>query len=480
MRYPITLAVLIGAVVLAAAAWGVKAASSPQRGAQSPSHLSLARLWQRSIAPNADSAPAFLSFGGRQYLYVLAGNNDSNCNPGNPVRRATLYAFDAASGKQLWKRSTAGAGRCTTAGPAVDTTLHRVYAPGLDGKLHAYDARTGKQITGHGWPFKVTLMPDVEKISPTPTVHGHYVYVSTSGFIGDQGHYQGHLVTINTGKNSAHIFNSLCSNVKTLLGPTPGASNYCPYVQSGLFGRGQGVVDPVNEDVYIVSGNGPWNGRTNWGDSIMKLSPSGSTLVDSYTPTDQAYLNDNDLDLGSTAPAILPAVKVGGKTYHLLVQGGKGPLASGSGGAALRLLNRDNLSGRGAPGQLGGDLADAAAPGGDEVLTAPAVWKHNGVPWVFYANNSGISAYRVTHSGSAWHLSVAWSSRTGGTTPILKKGKLYVLHDGGITIYNAATGAVAWSGSFGPIHWEYPLVTHGTLFATDNNGTVTAYRISGT
>lgn len=487
MKYLIAFTIVIVAAILAVAAWQVNAEGSPSTPAatshdrtHAATRLSLARLWQRSISPNADSVPAFLSYRGRQYLYVLAGNNTSNCNTGNPVRRATLYAFNAANGKGLWSRSTTGAGRCTTAGPAVDTVLDRVYAPGLDGKLHAYNAVTGKEITGHGWPFAVTLMPDVEKVSATPTVNGRYVYITTSGFIGDQGHYEGHLVTVDTRKNVSHVFNSLCSNVKRLLGPTSGASNYCPYVESGLFGRGQDVTDPVNGDVYIVSGNGPWNGHVNWGDSIMKLNPAGTRLLDTYTPADQAYLAENDLDLGSTAPGLLPPIKVGAKTYHLLVQAGKGPLAAGNGGAAIRLLNRDNLSGKGSIGQIGGDLADAVAPAGDEVLTAPAVWRHNGVPWVFYVNGSGTAAYRVTHHAGGWHLSTVWSNSDGGTSPVLRNGSLYVLHDGGITVYNPATGATKWSGSFGPIHWEYPLVTHGRLFATDNSGHVTAYKISGT
>ncbi len=485
MRVVTVLAAVLVAGVLAVAVWMVSAEGAPGTAAQSPSahghtaaRMALHRLWQRSISANADSAPAFLAYHGHQFLYVLAGNNSSNCNPGNPVRRGTLYAFNAGSGKKLWTRATSGPSRCTTAGPAVDRGLHRVYAPGLDGKLHAYDAVSGTEITGHGWPFRVTLMPDVEKVSSTPFVHGRYVYVATSGFIGDQGHYQGHLVTIDTKTNTAHVFNSLCSNITTLLGPTSGAANYCPFVESGLFGRGQGVRDPVNGDVYIVSGNGPWNGRTNWGDSVLKLNPAGTRLLDSFTPTDQAYLEGSDLDLGSTTPGVLPPLRVGGQTYHLLVQAGKGPASPGS-GAAIRLLNRDNLSGTGQVGRLGGDLADVTAPGDTAVLTAPAVWSHGGQAWAFYANDSGIAAYRVTHSNGVWHLGTVWSKGTAGTTPIIHKGALYVLHNSGITVYDPATGAIKWSGPFGPVHWEYPLVTHGRLFATDEHGKVVAYAITG-
>ena len=95
-----------------------------------------------------------------------------------------------------------------------------------------------------------------------------------------------------------------------------------------------GPSDPVTHDVYIVTGNGPWNGRTDWGDSVLKLNPAGSTLLDAYTPTNQAALADQDLDLGSTGPALLPPIRQGGHVYHLLVQGGKGPTCDSCGGAA--------------------------------------------------------------------------------------------------------------------------------------------------
>src|SRR5947209_2764223 len=150
VRYLIVLTTVLAALFLAVVARNAAAAGSlpsshspgttalPATHPYSVARLSLARHWQSSISPNADSAPAYLSYRGRQYLYVLAGNNGSNCNPGNPVRRATLYAFNAGNGKRLWTRSTSGPSRCTTAGPVVDHVLHRVYAPGLDGRLHAY------------------------------------------------------------------------------------------------------------------------------------------------------------------------------------------------------------------------------------------------------------------------------------------------------------------------------------------------------
>jgi hypothetical protein len=239
------------------------------------------------------------------------------------------------------------------------------------------------------------------------------------------------------------------------------------------------VVDPVSHDVYVVSGNGPWNGRTNWGDTIMKLDPSGSRLVDTYTPTNQESLASSDQDLGSTGPALLPTIKSGGHSYHLLVQGGKGPACDGCSGTALRLLNRDDLSGRGGPGHLGGDLATAQAPGGCEVLTAPAVRKSGGRIWVLYTSSCGVAGYTVSVSGKGkFGLQRRWSAGHGGTTPVLSHGILYVAHDGGITALNPANGAALGTISgIGGVHWEYPLVVGNRIYMTDEDGHVFAWSI---
>ncbi len=54
--------------------------------------------------------------------------------------------------------------------------------------------------------------------------------------------------------------------------------------------------------ILVATGNGPFNGATNWGDSVLELSPSASRLLHNWTPRDQARLDVTDTDLGSTAP----------------------------------------------------------------------------------------------------------------------------------------------------------------------------------
>lgn len=460
-------------------------AETNRRAAATSAQLRFHRLWRQQISPNADSAPAYLAHVGSRpsspTLYVLAANNGSNCDPGDPVHKATLFALNATNGAIRWTRSTSGPSRCSTAGPVVDPSGRWVYAPGLDGKLHRYDSRSGQETLDSMWPVTVTLMPQVEKVSSTPTVVDHHLYVTTSGYIGDAGHYQGHLVTIKLNDGASQVFNSLCSNIHTLLAGDSGRSNYCPAERSGFFGRGQGVVDPVSGAVFVVTGNGAWNGKTKWGDSILKLNAAGAKLLDSYTPPNQHSLAAADQDLGSTGPGLLAPLRQGGHTYHLLTQGGKGPACETCSGVVIRLLNRDNLSGHGGRGHLGGDLFDAQAPGGCEVLTAPAVWTaRSGAPWVFYANSCGLAGYRVSGQAGHFRLDRVWSSSSGGTTPILHDGVLYLASGGHLTAFDPSSGKrLARVSDLGDIHWEYPRIAGHRLFISDQSGHISCYELSG-
>jgi hypothetical protein len=116
----------------------------------------------------------------------------------------------------------------------------------------------------------------------------------------------------------------------------------------------------------------------------------GGGPLDSYTPKDFRRLQNSDLDLGSTAPAILPASSGSSAFPHLAVQGGKD--------GKLRLVNLDNLSGRGGPGNTSGAIGQSIrVPQGGEILTAPAVWLNpaDGRAWVFLANREGICGLRL-------------------------------------------------------------------------------------
>jgi hypothetical protein len=91
-------------------------------------------------------------------------------------------------------------------------------------------------------------------------------------------------------------------------------------------------------NIYVATANGTYDGpggEDDFGDSVLKLGWNGTVfgLQDFFTPYNQLYLQDNDLDLGSGGTLILPDQS--GSYPHELIAGGKG--------GTLYLINRDDL-----------------------------------------------------------------------------------------------------------------------------------------
>lgn len=183
---------------------------------------SLTRLWQQTLPAVVDSSPVELSgvktpTGTKTLLFVT-------------TLTGSLLALDANSGQQVWRQNTSGP-KFTTSSPALDPSGQYVYSYGLDGKIHKYAVGTGTEQTSGGWPVTITNMPDVEKGSSSLNVANGYLYMSTGGYPGDAGHYQGHVVAISLSTGALNVFNSLCANIHQLLDTVSNDANYCPDVQ---------------------------------------------------------------------------------------------------------------------------------------------------------------------------------------------------------------------------------------------------------
>jgi hypothetical protein len=192
--------------------------------------------------------------------------------------------------------------------------------------VHKLRVSNGHQVTSRAWPIAITRNPEHEQMSTALNLVAHDVLATMVGYGGDAPPYQGKVVALDRGSGRIeHVFNSLCSNRRKIINPSS-----CPSQRSAIWGRAGAVVDPGTHRVYATTGNGPFNGRTDWGDSVVELAPAAGRLLRHFTPTDQQRLNATDADLGSTSPALLPAPRGGSKARYLL-QGGKD--------AKLRLLN---------------------------------------------------------------------------------------------------------------------------------------------
>ncbi len=440
----------------------------------------LHRLFQATLSDVADGSPVYQSA-----VSTPAGTRDLVLVT---TRSGDIVALDAHTGSQAWSqhnpagscRINQGSAACyTTSSPAIDPNRQYVYSYGLDGKVHKYRVGDGSEIVDSHWPEVATLKGFDEKgssaLDTVTTPDGtSYLYMASGGYPGDQGDYQGHVTAINLTDGSQRIFNANCSDQTVHFVTAPGSPD-CSAVQSAVWSRAAVVYDTNTGKIYLATGNGPYDpAHHDWGDSVLALNPNGTggsgNPLDTFTPANFQQLADSDADLGSTAPAILPA-PANSSVHHLAVQGGKD--------AKLRLLNLDNLSGQGGPGHTGGEVGTVInVPQGGEVLTAPAVWTSpaDGSVWVFVANSNGISGLRLRVDGNGTpSLQAIWQKSNGGTSPIVANGVLYYAGNNTIRALNPVNGNPLWSGSIGSIHWESPIVANGVLYITDGNGKLNAY-----
>ena len=88
-------------------------------------------------------------------------------------------------------------------------------------------------------------------------------------------------------------------------------------------------------NLYVITGNGIFDGTSAFGDSILKLgTTNGLSVTDWFTPMNQLSLDAQDLDLGAGGAAILVA-QPSGPHPQLLIGGGKT--------GVLYVIDRTNL-----------------------------------------------------------------------------------------------------------------------------------------
>lgn len=349
-------------------------------------------------------------------------------------------AVDANEGAILWEytpsryASWAGSRQITNTTPVADPDREYIYAAAPDGTVQKLAVSDGHVI----WRTPVTLLPVREKLaSPLKVDRGH-VIAPTGGYIGDRPPYQGHVAILDaqTGK-LLHVWNSLCSDRHELIHPSS-----CPSAQSAIWGRAGPVIDAATGHIFVATGNGPYNGKTDWGDSIIELDANATRMLGNYTPKNNAELNDRDLDLGSTSPVLL-----GG---GVLAQGGKDGL--------IRLVSMKEMTGS-AP-HTDHELQIVSTPASSLLFTAPAVWRHDGETWMFVADNAATAAWTFKND----KLVAMWKNDNGGTSPVVAGGLLYIYDpEGGLRVYNPVKGKQIADLKCGSGHWNSPIVVDGRI-----------------
>ncbi len=355
-------------------------------------------------------------------------------------------AIDANRGSVLWTytpplyASWVGTPQITNSTPVADPDRRHLYAAAPDGTIQKLAIADGHAL----WTTPITLLPLREKIaSPLREFRGRIVAV-TGGYKGDKPPYQGHVAILDAQSGKVlRVWNSLCSERSGLLVPST-----CPSAQSAIWGRAGAVIDAATGDIFVATGNGPYNGKTDWGDAVIELDADATRMLGNFTPADNAELDARDLDLGSTSPVLL-----GG---GLLAQGGKDQ--------QIRLLGIQAIAG--ATPHQGHELQIVSTPSGGMLFTAPAVWRHDGETWMFAADFGGTAAWRL----EGGKLVEIWKNANAGTSPVVAGGLLYVYDPGGgLRIYEAAQGTQLAKLASGSGHWNSPIVADGKIALPEGN-----------
>jgi outer membrane protein assembly factor BamB len=414
-----------------------RSSNGPAQTGITAANLSRLRRQEVQIGGAADSSPIYLRgvrvAGKTRDVFFLT------------TSYGKAVAVDATSGNVLWTftppgySTWAGSDQITNSSPVAGTSRLYVYSASPDGKIHKLAIADGHEASG--WPVTITRLPKREKIGVALNLSRGLVLAATGGYYGDTPPYQGHVVAIDAASGRiVHVWNSLCSDQHALIDPSS-----CPESDSAIWARSGVVVEPSTGNLLIATGNGRFDGKRYWGDSVLELSPDAGTLLQNWTPRNQSDLNSNDTDIGSTAPALL-----GG---GLAAQSGKD--------GKLRLLDLTKLNGKGgANSATGGEVQTLLTPSSSGLFSAPAVWRHGGRTWLIVADFGATAAYVL----KARRLRQVWNITPGGTSPVVAGGLLYVYDASrNLDVLALATGKLLASLSAGKGHWSSPIVTDGRI-----------------
>jgi outer membrane protein assembly factor BamB len=361
-------------------------------------------------------------------------------------------AIDANEGKVLWEYAPPGfdekaaatgtaigsrgliVKQITNSTPVADANRQFIYAASADGKVTKISIADGKAV----WSTAVTKLPNMEKLdSPLSFVQGN-ILVPTAGYVGDTPPYQGHIAVLDAKTGAIRkVWNSLCSDRAELLDPAS-----CPQSQSAIWGRAGIVIEPATGNLLFATGNGPWDGKTAWGDALIMLDPGATKMLGNWTTTNNEELNKKDQDVGSTSPVLL----------------GDGYLAQGGKDGTIRLLNMNVI--KGAAAHQGGDLQVVEVPGKTQLLSASTTAKIGSTTYLFASTGrGGTTAWTF---GADHQLKEAWKSKVGGNTPFYAGGLVYIYdpapRGAKLHVFDAVSGNVVADLDTGSGHWNSAIV----------------------
>jgi hypothetical protein len=271
---------------------------------------------------------------------------------------ASVYAFDAdnfGDGTPLWRTSLLQAGETPQPGgnpkpfqgltstPVIDpatNTMYLVSAQKSTGnpffRLHALDITTGQERAGSPVVIHASV-PGTNAESVNGVINLTVACLQRAALLLSRGTLFIGFSACPTGWVLSYDAASL--NQIAVLNMSPNADGYGQFGGAGgvwMGGGGPAADDQGN--VYVSTGNGPFDGGPEWADSVLKLD-SQLHVIDHFTPSDWPFLQCRDLDMSAGGIMLIP---------------GSSQLVAGSKAGKMYLLNTGNL------GQLQANDAGAA------------------------------------------------------------------------------------------------------------------------
>ena len=255
---------------------------------------------------------------------------------------------------------------------------------------------TGDGSNGTAVPFD----PFHENQRPGLALAGNTIYVAWSSYI-DQKPWHGWIIGFNKSDLRA---------APILFNATPNGYG------GGIWMAGAAPSIDSNNNLYVITSNGDYNGAGEFSDSFVKLNPN-LVVQDWFTPQDQALMESGNGDLGAGGAAVLADLP-NAPIKHLLIGGGK--IGSGQAGE-LYVSNRDamgHLEGSGGPPLV------QKFPLMRHIFATPAFWNNT----LYIAGKSGpLNAYALDPSTALFNTtpvsqSAALFNGRGATPSVSSKG----------------------------------------------------------
>ena len=361
----------------------------------------------------------------------------------------SVYAFDAdTGGAPLWHKNLIPSGGTTvpqanvgstiypeigiTGTPVIDPVAGTLYvvAETLESstyvfRLHALSITTGSERAGSPLVLNASGFQPKEQLQrPGLLLANSNVYIGL-GSQGDHSPWHGWIFAYAAG-----------SLAKIAVWNVTNAAN-----AGAIWMAGSGIAADSNGDLYVMTGNGDYNGNTAFAQSFVKLSPT-LTVLDHFTPYNWSALSSVDSDLGSGGVLLIPTSST--NFPHELIGCGKPPNPSvDSGGTTIWVLNRDHLGGL-ESGPNSGQAIQEIGPvvgGGsgtqstDHCFMTPAFWQQN---LYFIGNNDVLKQFKL-------------SSSTGlmSTSPVAK-GTFEFFFPGAqpVVSANGSSNGIVWAISY--------------------------------